>query len=239
MEKYISFVLINLITDFSIIMMINYFCKLYNRKREIIISLFLFIVLSVFSCFYNIDYYQVILLKILVSFIVTLLLTDSFNFSKIIYLYFMYLVLMFSIYGFLKFFITFIKIAIFEKFSIKIGFFSDFIVIFALFLYIFSLILFFGNMLNKQNIHNFLYKVSFYLFEKHIEITGLLDSGNSLYDTKTGKAVMIVSLKSIKNYLDEEVYRKLLEGDYTGLNIINKLDCITVVENKITIPIII
>ena len=83
-----------------------------------------------------------------------------------------------------------------------------------------------------------MYKVSFLLFGNHIQINGLLDSGNSLYDTKTGKAVIIVSLNAIKKFISIDDYKKLCGDEATHYKIINQLQCSTVGEKKVTLPII-
>lgn len=234
MEMYLSFFIINLIVDFSIIILINYFSKLYNSKIEIVKAIIISLLPSIIFIIFSLKIYQFLLLKIIVNIFVSMLITDNFRVTKILYLYGLLILLMFSIYGFVGFFIEFIKIAFFTYFGIKIGILYDFIVVFALFLYIFALIILFGNMFKKQNIQSFLYNVSFYLFEKHIEITGLLDSGNALYDTKSGKAVIIVSLKAIKKYLDEEIYENLLFNNYKY----DEVECVSVGGNKFKIPII-
>ena len=238
MEFYISFSIINLIVDFVIIEMINYYCKLYNKFYEIILLMVFSLVPTFVYIFYKIEYYQFILLKILDYFIFTLLMADKHSFSRIIFLFSFFIFSLFSIYGFIEFFIQFVKIVFNSLFKINLGIFYDFIIVFALFLYIVALIIFFGNMFNKGNIQSFLYKVSFSLFDNHIEINGLLDSGNSLYDTKTGKAVVIVSLSSIKKFISKEMLEKLFSEKYDELHTFNKVSCVTVGGNKITIPII-
>ena len=43
-----------------------------------------------------------------------------------------------------------------------------------------------------------------------IELTGFLDTGNSLKEPKSGKGVVIISLSSLKNYITDKMYADLL-----------------------------
>lgn len=237
MVENINFFLINLVLDFAIIEMVNLFLKLYVSKFELILITIFSTFPSLFYIFYEIDYFFFICLKILDYIILTLLLTDNYSIKKILNLFFILLFSMFSVFGFGEFFVLFVKNILMDIFSINIDKFYDFLIIFALFIYISSLVAVFGDLTKKRELENFLFKVSFLLFEKHIEITGFLDSGNTLYDTKTGKCVVIVSLAGIKNYLSEVEYNNFLLKEYDELGVTNELDCVVIGGEKIKIPI--
>ena len=79
---------------------------------------------------------------------------------------------------------------------------------------------------------------SFLLFEKHIEITGLLDSGNTLYDTKTGKAVIVVSTKVLKRVLNSEEYNQVLKGDFSVLKNCDEIEYVSVGGIQAQMPIV-
>ena len=100
------------------------------------------------------------------------------------------------------------------------------------------IVLVFGGFEKRIKNNTFLYNVSFLLFNKHIKITGFLDSGNTLYDTKTGKCVVVVSLQGIRKFLSEDMYEKFLSKNFFELGVSNELECVTVGGNKILIPII-
>lgn len=238
MVENINFFIINLILDFSIIEMVNLFLKLYVSKVE----LFAIVIFATFPTFFYLffmsNYFCFICLKLLDYLILTLLLTDKYTVKKVFELYFIMTMSLFSVYGFSEFFISFTKNIILDIFSVKLDVFYDFIILFALFLYIFLLVCMFGNITKKREIQNFLFDVSFLLFNNHIEITGFLDSGNTLYDTKTGKCVVVVSLDGIKRYLSKIQYQRFLLSDYGMLGITNELECQVVGGKKIHLPII-
>lgn len=237
MEFYISFSLINFILDFSIILMVNFYAKLYVKKFEFVMTMVFSIFPTVFLIAYKFEFSIFVLIKILDYFVLTLLITDEYKFSRILFLNSVLIFSMFSVFGFAEFFVEFVKTVFLFEFNIKLGVFHHFLVVFALFLYIFALMVFFGKMSKKKNINNFLYSVSFFLFGNHIEITGLLDSGNSLYDTRTGKAVIIVSLYSLKNYISKECYEDLLLDKAGLLGAVSMVTCVTVGGNNVNIPV--
>lgn len=237
MEFYISFILINLILDFSIILIVNFYAKLYVKKIEMIVTMIFSLFPSVLLLIYKFSYVYFVLIKMLDYFILTLLIADEYKLSRILFLNSILIFSMFSVFGFAEFFIEFVKIVFLTEFGIKLSVFHQFLVVFAVFLYIFALLLLFGKMSKKKNIQNFLYNVSFFLFGKHIEITGLLDSGNSLYDSKTGKAVIIVSLCSLKGLISKDAYEDLLLDKAGPLGANSQATCVTVGGNKVQIPI--
>ena len=238
MNYYISFAIINFVIDFVIVFLVNSFCKLYVKKINLVTAMIFVCVPTVVYSLYKVDYPIFIFYKIVAYCMISIILTDKMIISKIAYIFSMIIFMFFSVYGFAEFFIKFSEIVIFKIFGLKIDIIYHFIIILALLLYLLILILFFSSMSKKQNINNFLYNVSFFLFGKHIQISGLLDSGNSLYDTKTGKAVIIVSLSAIKKFISISDYKKLVSNNFNNKLIVNKIDCRTVGEKKVTLPII-
>lgn len=238
MVQYINFFIINLVLDFAIIEMVNIFLKLYVSKIEIFAILIFSTFPSLVYIFFEANYFCFVCLKIVDYLILSLLLTDKYSLKNIFDLYFIMLISMFSAYGFSEFFVQFTKNIILDIFKIKLDIFYDFIILIALFLYIFLIVYIFGNLTKKKEIQNFLFNVSFLLFNNHIEITGFLDSGNTLYDTRTGKCVVVVSLASIKRYLSKTQYSRFLLNDYGMLGITNELECEVVGGNKVYLPII-
>ena len=238
MVQNINFFIINLILDFAIIEMLNLFFKLYVSKIEISAIMIFATFPSLVYIFFESNYFCFISLKLVDYLILTLLLTDKYTPKRIFELFSIMMIALFSIYGFSEFFILYVKNIIFDIFKIKLDIFYDFIILIALFLYIFLIVYIFGNLTKKKEINSFLFNVSFLLFNNHIEITGFLDSGNTLYDTKTGKCVVVVSLLGIKKFLSKTQYDRFVTGDYGMLGISNELECEVVGGSKVSLPII-
>ena len=78
--------------------------------------------------------------------------------------------------------------------SIEI-FLAIFFVLFYIFLYIL-----FKSISEKKNLQNFLANISFFIAGKHINLKGLIDSGNSVYDKQSNLPVVLLSIYSLKKY---------------------------------------
>lgn len=238
MSFYISFSLTSLIIDFALIFLINYYYKLHNKKVHYFIILIFLTIPSICWIYYKFSYFKLIFYKIISYFFASIIITNVFDFKKILTIYASLIVMFFSIYGFAEFFINFVKVVFLELFNTKIDTICHFIIVLSLFIYLMILVIWFSNMSNKKEIENFLYKVSFSLFGCHIKINGLLDSGNSLYDTKTGKAVIIVSYSALEKFISRYDYKMLCINNKRYCGIINELSCATVGDKNVTIPII-
>ena len=80
----------------------------------------------------------------------------------------------------------------------------------------------------------FLAQIEFCLLNQHIKITGLIDSGNMLYDEKTGFPVVVISLKILKKYLSANNYELIT----ILLKQTRTIECVCVNEEKFKIPIV-
>ena len=144
---------------------------------------------------------------------------------------------MLSVFGFGYLFVLYARAIFLSIFKKQMKVFYDCVVIIGLVFYNFMLIKLFGYLSKKKKFNSFLTKVSFSLFGRHIEITGLIDSGNSLCDTKTNKPVIIVPLAVIKKYLTEGECDMIRSEKYFGLNISHELEYVSVGGAKGRMPI--
>lgn len=154
------------------------------------------------------------------NFVVCLLITDSFKISNISKLFMFNLFLSLSIFGFFKFFTQLLNVVSNNYFNQKIAKNLDFVLIIAIMFYFLAIFAFFKKMSQEKSIKSFLSKVSFCLYGKHIEVVGLLDSGNSLVDTKTGKFVIVISAKSLKKFFDNFDYEMVLKNGFCSRKIL-------------------
>lgn len=144
---------------------------------------------------------------------------------------------MFSVFGFGYMFVLYIRAIFSTLFKRQMKVFYDCIVVIGLVFYIFMLIKLTDFLSKKRKINTFLAKVSFSLFGRHIEITGLIDSGNSLCDTKTKKPVIVVPLAVLAKYLTESECNMIKSENYFGLNISHELEYVSVGGAKGRMPI--
>jgi len=238
MEFYLNFFIYNFILDMLIMYIMKKHFKLSSSFVMITFIQILNVMTSAVYLFCNLSFMYFVLIKLSVNFIVCLLIIDNFSLKSIICFYGSYILLFFSIFGFAEFMLMFIRASFVQLFEIKIPVYYNFIVIICTIMYVF----FIGGIVrllsHRRVLKNYLTKVSFSLFCQHIEIVGLLDSGNSLTDTKTGKPVVIMSIKSLKKYLPKHDYLKVVAGDYSPLHVSNFLDYVTVGGKGTNMPIV-
>ena len=238
MENYIVFVLINFIIDYILCLTLKQIFKLSCHKTTLLILQILNIALSVFFAIFEMKFILFVILKMAIYMFICLLITDSFKIKDLFKIYFSAMALMFSYYGFCKFFTLFAKSIILQIFGKNIRSFYNLIIILGVICYIFALFALIHNLSRNKNIKNFLKKISFLAFGRHIEIMGLIDSGNVLYDTKTNLPVIIVNIQSLKKFLPQNTYKNITTNNYNELGVSHYLKAVSISNFEIDIPII-
>lgn len=238
MVKIIEFFVITFVLDYLISLSQKSLLKLSASKFYILMLQIINISANAIFVFCGLATYQFILIKIFANIILSLLITDSYKSKNIVILILSYIIFSLAIYGFSLFFMEFLKAAIFELFGIKIQNFYNLTLFFGQILFIFAIFTFVSGIEETKRLKNYLSKVSFLLNSKHIEITGLLDSGNTLYDTKTGKAVIVVSTKVLKRVLNSEEYNQVLKGDFSVLKNCDEIEYVSVGGIQAQMPIV-
>ena len=219
MIYYINFFVSNFVLDFFVGVLLKKDFRLSVKKIELFFLQIFNLAPVVLYLFCGFEFYAFLLMKILSNFLICLLITDSFKFLNLSKLFAFNLFIGFSVYGFCEFFKLIFKVVFESYFNQKIAKNLDFMVIIAMFCYFSVIFAFFKKMSKEKTIRNFLSKVSFCLYGKHIEVVGLLDSGNSLVDTKTGKGVIVISAKSLRNFFDNFDYEMVLKNGFCSRKI--------------------
>lgn len=231
---YIGFVIYNLIFDFSSLIIYK---NIFNIKAKNIYLIFLQILSIVASvvylfCLNNIVIF--ILLKLIFAFVIILLTTENFSFKYIFAKWMALEVLLFftiGIYIFLSCFYYEVVCEIFNLKNAKIIKNIIIIVIFTQYMLILSIIKILDN---RKKINNFLGKIEFSLLDEHIKIMGLIDTGNSLYDTKTKFPIIIVGLSVLKKRLSKNSYQLLT----VLMNQARVVECVVAGGKRFKLPII-
>lgn len=237
MENSLSILLSGLIIDLISLIILK---KLFRLKTGYFMLLALQIILimpTILLLFSILNLFFFILIKLFVWFVVVLLITDSYYFKDVFMLWFWQVILMFSIYGITAFLTAFAKSLLQTVFGISISSALDFVVVLGLLVYFLAIFGFVNCFSKNKSLKSFLTKVSFSVLGKHIEITGLVDSGNSLYDTKTGKAVVVVSASAFKNILPRAEYLRLLSGDFSVLPITHQINFVSIDGKTSDLPV--
>lgn len=220
--------LVELICDFIVL-------KIFKIKYKVIYILFLQIpkVLASVSClFMKFNFCVEILIKIFAKLITVIFLTDSFKFKKLIKFLFLEYVLLFSVGGFALFLIKWLE----SIYSIKLmkNFPNNrrYLLIIGIICYIFAVFKLTRIISKNTNFNRNLVEVSLMIGSKHINVYGLVDSGNSLIDIKTNKPVLVISLQTITKLISKNDYKKMIDENS------HKLDCETISSSSFSIPIL-
>lgn len=77
----------------------------------------------------------------------------------------------------------------------------------------------------KREMEPFIKNVRLYLNNKELTLKGFVDSGNKLYDKKTGLPVIIISMKSLEKHFEKEVLENLVlesgrGGDFKNVHLV-------------------
>ncbi len=219
MIENLNFLVCNFIFSLSAIILLK---KIFEFQAKNIYLIFLQIFslsAGIIYIFCGISFFVFLLLELLSLFIMIVLTTDKYSFYNITIQFFILCLLFFAMIGFYEFLYLFYMEIIRQITNKKIAKYYKFIIILAIFLqyYVINAIIdYFKEIrLNKK----LLKKVSFLLFGQHIEITGLIDSGNSV-TTKTNMPVIIISKQILEKKLSQINYENIT-------NILKKSEAIT------------
>lgn len=237
MEFYINFFIQNLILDIAIILILHKLFKLSLNKLEFFVLVIFSVMPQILYASFSYMYVWFVVSKLIFYLFLSVFSANNLNFREVFCLYGGGVLMMFSVFGFAEFFLKFIEAVFLELFGISISVLFHFLVTLALVLYVFLLYFFLVTLPRQRKSKEFFKNVSFFLFGRHIEITGLIDTGNTLYDTKTKKPVIVVSISALKKFLSENEIEMLETKNYVGLDISSELPYRSA-SGKDTMPII-
>ncbi len=228
---YISIVLSVFLIEFVVDCLI---LKIFKINYSWIYLLFLQvpkICASVICLIYSNIVWLCFLSKIISKMICILFITDSFKIKKLVGLFLTEIMLLFSIGGFLEFLLLYLNAGMNDLFLQKIDKNHHFLVVFLIIIYIFAFFRIVRLIEKNKFKKRFFVNVSFSLFGKHINLYGLIDSGNSLFDPLTRLPVVLVSFDVLKNILSSG------ELDYLLTKKSRKISCDIISGSKMEISI--
>jgi len=203
MLEILNLIIINFAVDLMLSLLIRKIFKLQTSYFEILMLQIINIAPVIIFGFCEIKPVLFLMLKFLAGLLVCLLVTDSFKPKNLARIYFCYLVLLFSVYGLTWFLLLFFHSTFHQLTGENFSKVFDFIIFLLVVGYILLVYIFVKTIKDYKTLHDYLAIVSFSVFNKHIEIIGLLDSGNSLKDTLTKKPVIVVSIDLMKKYFKD------------------------------------
>ena len=219
------------IVEFVIDYIVLKLFKIQYRKIYLLFLQIPKICANVLCLFYEFVFLLSLLIKILADFVCIIFITDSFKFSRLFNLFISKVIFFFSISGFVSFLVVWLRISIFEIFKVKILEKYGFLIILSIFVYIFAIFCLVRSIDKNKFLNKYLAKVSFKINNKHINLYGLVDSGNSLLDPISRMPVVLVSIKSLKKILNESELNEIINSRC------RKIKCDTVSGSGFEIPI--
>lgn len=199
MEQIIIFCIELFIIDILVWLLIKNICRLSIRFFEFFCSMFVSIA-SLSSMFFITSAFYLIIIRLFSAIILSLLITDSYKFSRVMLLNSLYLIFALSCYGYYNFLLLILKslnLEILNENYLNLYFSCGFL-LFYFILYLVSKLI-----VSSKKSAEIYADVSFFIASKHIRLKGLIDSGNSVYDTKTHLPIIFLSMNSLKRVLPQ------------------------------------
>lgn len=229
--EYVSIVLsvffIEFVVDYLVL-------KIYKINYKFLYLLFLQvpkICSSVICVLYSQMLWLCMLVKIASKIICVVFITDSFRPKKILSLLLSEILILFSVGGFISFLGLCLNSSLESVFLYKIPQKYSFLVNLFIILYIFAFFKIVRYVQNNKFAQKYLTKVSFFIEDKHINLYGLIDSGNSLLDPLTRLPVVLISFQCLRRYFS------IFEMDNLIGNKCRKIKCDTISGSGFEIPV--
>lgn len=173
----------------------------------------------------------ILLTNLLSKIICVFFLNDTLRLKKFVCILFSEYIVLFSIMGFSEFLLLWFKAGYRIIFKQNFPTNRGFIALLGIFLYIFAFFCLTKNLPKNRNLGRYFVEMSLSRNEKHINIYGLIDSGNSLIDPITNKPVILLSKKSFLKLFSKTELNEMLT------NQCRRVACETISGDKIEIPI--
>lgn len=230
MEKLNIIVMVFLIELFADLILV----RVYHIKTRFWFVLFLQVP-KICACVLSVFYSSILWLVFLVNFLSKVLcvffLNDTLEFKRFICILFSEYVVLFSIMGFSEFLLLWFKAGYSIIFKQNFPVSRDFIAFLGIILYVFAFFCLTKSLPKNKNFGRYFVEVSLMRNGRHINVYGLIDSGNSVVDPVTNKPVILLSKKSFSRLFSKK------ELDEMKNNECRKVECETISGEKIKIPI--
>ena len=234
MFEAINVILISFVSDLIICLCLKRFFDLQIKFFEILFLQIIMIAPAVVYVFCDATLLMLLVLKLVAGLLLTVLITDSYRWGFLWKLYMCYVAMMFSVYGCAEFMLLLGCACIKTVTGTDLPEYLHGVLLIAVLVYVTLIFVLVRKWVNYKNLKPYLANVSFMLLGKHIEMVGLIDSGNSLIDSKTNKPVVVVSSSIIKKHFNS------LDVKFDGKNDLCKrfIECVAVGGISFKMPII-
>lgn len=225
MKVYIELVILNnLAVTFLIARLSYYFCSLYPQKGRIISASVAGTIAAIFYPFIS-NAILLVIYKLGCGIAICLLL---FPLKKILKgsLFFFLLTFMF---GGAMFAVGYLIHGSVEKaLTLPFSQLPIFVIIFGAYILFVTAKVLINKLFKYRDVKKFIYKAEIFLFGKAIECQAFLDSGNRLYDDKSGLPIVIATISTLSKILDDDKMTQLITGKPKEFTNAHYVECNTV-----------
>ena len=219
MEIYIEYVLIdNLVINYLILLLTKKTMKLKTNFLRMGGSSLLGTIVAILLPLFKVPTFIFIIIKFLLGVFMVLILSRFYKFKDFLFTYLLFLgYTLFLVGASLVTLLTFgtsLELLAQGGYDIVVPLG---IILFIVSVYVYVIIGTAKYLVRKKQMEPYIKNVNLYLNGKVLVLKGFVDSGNKLFDKKTGLPIIVVSLKSLeKHYSKEELENLILEMGNNG-----------------------
>ncbi len=212
MEIYIEYVLIdNLVINTLILLCVKNTLKLRSSWLRLILSSGLGTIVAVVLPLFNLSSWLLVLIKIGLGVSMVLILSKYLKLKEFIFSFLLFigytLLLVGASLATLLAFGTSLELLSQGGYDIAIPLG---VILLIVSIYIYLIIGVAKYLSRKKELEPFIKDVKLFINDKILEFKAFMDSGNKLYDTKTGLPVIILSIKSLEKYFSKDILENLV-----------------------------
>ena len=212
MEIYIEYVLIdNLVINTLILLCVKNTLKLRSSWLRLILSSGLGTLVAVVLPLFNLSSWLLVLIKIGLGVSMVLILSRYLKLKEFIFSFLLFigytLLLVGASLATLLAFGTSLELLSQGGYDIAVPLG---VILLIVSIYVYLIIGVAKYLSRKKELEPFIKDVKLFINDKILEFKAFMDSGNKLYDTKTGLPVIILSIKSLEKYFSKDILENLV-----------------------------
>lgn len=216
MFVYIEYAVIdNMVINFLLIKTAVKICKIKTKFLYLFLSALLGTVFAILIPFFNLSDFLFILIKITIALLMTLIGGQYPSFKKYLFTFAVFLFFTFLCGGFLIFLFNLAKIDYESYFTLNYDSLLP-VGITALILYLISKLTLYlvKKVISYKNLTPFIRECVIVINKKKFVVKGFIDSGNGLYDKKSGLPVIVCSNSFFENLKDINVKKSVSDLEF-------------------------
>lgn len=212
MEIYIEYVIIdNLVINSLILLCVKKTLKLKSAWWRILLSSLLGTVVAIVLPMFTIHSILLMIIKLLIGVFMTLILSKFYRLKDFIFAFLLFIAFTFLLVG--ACLITLLafgtSVDLLSQGAYDIAVPLGIILLMVCF-YVYLIVLLGKYLSRKRDLMPYLRTIKLYIKDKELEFQAFVDSGNKLYDSKSGLPIIILSIKGMEKFYSKEEVEDLV-----------------------------